>query len=94
MQPSESIETHVNNNSSINVIGDNLTHIINTNPGPNPNPNPLTVHNSIIPSSFGKQYQTKESPPKQPTTCSTCRKVITADARAMQEAQELMIRET
>ena len=48
VQPSESIETHVNNNSSINVIGDNLTHIISTNS------NPSTVHNPIIPSSLGK----------------------------------------
>jgi len=62
--------------------------LLHLDTNPNPNPNPLTIHNPIVPSLLGKQNQTIKSPPNRPTTRSTCRKVITADDCAMQEAQE------
>jgi len=65
-----------------------------TNPDPDPDPDPLTILNPIVPSLLGKQNLTIKSPPNRPTTRSTRRKVITADDRAMQEAQELMTRGT
>ena len=63
-------------------------------PDTNPDPDPLTILNPIVPSLLGKQNLTIKSPPNRPTTCSTRRKVITADDRAMQKAQELMTRGT
>ena len=63
-------------------------------PDTNPDPDPLTILNPIVPSLLGKQNLTIKSPPNRPTTRSTRHKVITADDRAMQEAQELMTRGT